>query len=48
MGVILVSLAILGALTAMALFEGYRLDRPVTTALALLSILVLGAVLLTE
>jgi hypothetical protein len=48
MGVILVTLAILGALTAMALLEGYRLSHPVATAAALLTILLLGAVLLAD
>jgi uncharacterized membrane protein YqjE len=48
MGVILVTLATLGALTAMALLEGYRLNHPVATAAALLAILLVGAVLLAE
>ena len=48
LGVILVTLAILGALTATALREGYRLDHPVATAAGLVSILLLGAVLLAD
>jgi hypothetical protein len=39
---------VLGALTATALFEGYRLDHPVATAAALVGILLLGAVLLAD
>jgi hypothetical protein len=48
LGVILVTLAILGGLTAMALREGYRLDHPVATTAALLGILVVGALLLAD
>ena len=48
LGVILVALAILGGLTAIALYEGYRLDHPVATAAALLGILLVGAVLLAD
>jgi hypothetical protein len=47
-GVILVALAILGALTAMAMLEGSRLDHPVATFAALLGILLVGAVLLAD
>ncbi len=48
LGVILVALATLGALTAAALREGYRLDHPVATAAALVGILLLGAVLIAD
>jgi hypothetical protein len=48
LGVILVALAVLGTLTAIALFEGYRLDHPVATAAALVGIILLGAILVAD
>jgi hypothetical protein len=48
LGVILVALAMLGALAALALRADDRLVHPAATAAALAGLLVLGAVLLVD